>query len=583
MTAAPGRLLRPAVAMGDRLRPRLTTSTLLAVAAVVILLYLVLGPLVMLVLSSFQLTENVLPLSAKAVWSLANYSEVFLDGQTWLLLLRTLVFGAGALVVAFGVGVPAAWLIERTDLPLGSGIFVLLVAPSGIPTLITAIGWSLLLNPTNGILNLPLQNALGFSFNVYSLAGMILVEGFSLVPLTFLLVTAAFRGMNGSLEDAASMSGASLPTRLRRVTLPLLTPAILGALVYEFVNVIEAVDVPLVLGLSGHVTVLSTQVYLSVNPAAGLPNYGISSTYGMLLLALAVGPLIAYNGIIGRSGSYATVGGKAYRPRPTLLGRWRWPACLALVAYVVVTFLLPFLVLLWTSIQPYYAGISEAAFGRITFKGYAAATSSPLVAGAILNTLVVGIVTAAVAMAIAALVSWLIVRSRSRAGTLLDILAFTPHAMPGVVIGLAVLLIYLLLPLPIYGSIWILVIALATQSISLGTRLTTSGIAQVQESLEEAGAMSGAGMGQVWRRILIPLLRPSLVNGYLLIFLASIQNLTLALMLYTPDNTVLSTLIWSGWDHGDITGSAVLSVGMTVITVAAAAILRGATRSSLEA
>jgi iron(III) transport system permease protein len=187
----------------------------------------------------------------------------------------------------------------------------------------------------------------------------------------------------------------------------------------------------------------------------------------------------------------------------------------------------------------------------------------------------VGIAAAAGSMILAMLVSWIIVRSRSRFRWMADVLAFMPHAIPGVVIGLATLLIYLLLPLHIYGTIWIIVIAMGTQYVSLGTRLTTGGIAQIQPSLEEAAEASGAKARHVWRRVLVPLLRPVVLNGFLLVFLASIQNLTLPLMLYSTGNLVLSSLIWSRWDYGDATGTAVLSVVMTVITVIAALFLRG--------
>jgi iron(III) transport system permease protein len=174
------------------------------------------------------------------------------------------------------------------------------------------------------------------------------------------------------------------------------------------------------------------------------------------------------------------------------------------------------------------------------------------------------------------LVSWIIVRSRSRFSWMADVLAFMPHAMPGVVIGLAVLMIYLIMPVPIYGTIWIIVIAMGTQYVALGTRLTTGGIAQIQRSLEEAAEASGASNWQVWRRVLLPLLRPVFLNGFLLVLLASVQNLTLPIMLYVPGNQVLSSLIYTRWSGGDVSGTAVLSVVVTAITVVAAIALRRA-------
>jgi len=574
--------VRPSAPQRVRRRRRITGRAVLSFLTIIVLLYLVLGPLVMLVLAAFEDTSGGVVIRPPFPWTGANFSHVFANAHTYSVLWSTVIFSAGALVFAFAVSFTFAWLIERTDLPLRTPVYVLLVAPQGIPAVISAISWSLLLNPTNGFVNLVLRGIFGGGgigsrgpINVYSLPWMILVEGMSLVPLTFLLITASLRGMNAGLEDAARTSGAGFGTIVRRITLPLLRPAIIGALVYEFVTVVEAVDIPLVLGLPGHVTVLSTQIYNSTHPPVGLPDYGASSTFGIFLLALALIPLLFYNKMLGNTGSYVTVTGKSFRPKIQKLGKWK-PLAVALTwLYIFVSFVMPLLILIWASIQPYFGTLSRAALKRITFTSYDKTLTSNLFTSALRNTLIVGLASAAMSMVLAMLVSWIIVRSRSRFRWMADVLAFLPHALPGVVIGLAILLIYLLLPLHVYGTIWIIVIAMGTQYVSLGSRLTTGGIAQIQRSLEEAAEASGAKARHVWGRVLVPLLRPVFLNGFLLVFLASIQNLTLPLMLYSTNNLVLSSLIWSRWDYGDATGTAVLSVVMTVITVIAALFLRG--------
>lgn len=554
-------------------RPR--GRTVFIVVAVAILLYLVCGPLVVLIGSSLQHNEG-LPFASGSVWTFGNYRAVFGSLGTYSILGVTMAFALGSLALAFALALTFAWLIERTNLPLRNTLFVLLVAPSGIPLLIMAISWSLLLNPTNGVLNLVLGDLFGVTLNVYTIGGMIVVQAFGLVPLTFLLIITSFRGMNSVLEDAAATSGARRATTMRKVTLPLITPALLGALIYEFVNSVETVDVPLVLGLPGKVRVLSTQVYFSTHPAIGLPDYGLSSTYGIFLFALAVGPLVIYNQIMAKSGKFATVTGKAYRTKRIELGRWRVPTAIGMFVYVAISFALPFLVLLWASFQPFYKGVSWAALHRVTLSGWSSVWHSGGVGDAILNTIVLGVCVALGTMVLSLALSWIMVRIRTRASWLLDTAAFIPHAMPGVVIGLSVLILYLLLPFPLYGTVWIIVIAQATQYVSLGTRLTSGAIAQTQVSLEEAATASGAPMRQVWRRVIVPLVRPTFANGGLLVFMASIQNLTLPLILAAPGNTVLSTLIWSRWSYGHVTGAAILSVVMTVITVTAAILLRGA-------
>jgi iron(III) transport system permease protein len=561
-------------------RNRITARTVINTLTILVLLYLVLGPLLILIISAMEDTSGGVIITPPFPWSMQNLQDVFSNTETYKVLWTTVLFSAGALIFAFAVSLTFAWLVERTDLPARNTVFVLVVAPQGIPGVISAIAWSLLLNPTNGFINLVLRSVFGMSgrgpLNVYSLPWMIFVQGMALVPLTFLLVTASLRGMNASLEDAARTSGSGFGTIVRKVTLPLLKPAIIGALVYEFVTVVEAVDIPLVLGIPGHVTVLSTSIYNASHPPVGLPNYGVGSTYGGFLLILALLPLLFYNKIIGNSNNYVTVTGKTFRPKTQELGRWKPLAMVFAWGYIFVSFALPLLILIWASIQPYFGTLSRAAFKRVTISSYKNTLSGDLFRSALKNTLILGVSVAAVSMVLAMLVSWIIVRSKSRFRWMADVLAFLPHAIPGVVIGLATLLLYLILPLPIYGTIWIIVIAMGTQYVSLGTRLTTGGIAQIQRSLEEAAEASGATTWHVWRRVLLPLLRPVFLNGFLLVFLASIQNLTLPLMLYSTGNLVMSSLIYTRWDYGDATGTAVLCVITTGITVIAALLLRKA-------
>jgi iron(III) transport system permease protein len=569
----------PPRAEGRRRLRKPAGRTVLNVVVICVLVYLVLGPLVMLVLTAFQDTSLGVFITPPYPWSLENFRDVFGNPRLYSVLGTTMVFSGGALVFAFVVSLTFSWLVERTDLPARNTVFVLLVAPQGIPGVIMGVSWSLLLNPTNGMVNLGLRHLTGESahgpLNVYTLPWMIIVQGMALVPLTFLLITASLRSMNASLEEAAQASGASFGTVLRRVTLPLLKPALIGALVYEFVTVVEAVDIPLLLGLPGHVRVLSTQIYFASHPAAGLPNYGVGATYGGVLLLLALVPILFYNRVVG-SGAYATVTGKTFRPKAQSLGKWKPVAVLAVWGYISVAFVLPLLVLLWTSMQPYVSEFDLSSFGRLTLDGYGNTLTSELFMHSLRNSLVVAVCSALMAMTIATLVSWIIVRSRSRYTWMVDILAFLPHAIPGVVIAIAVLMIYLILPGGLYATIWLIVIALGTQYVALASRLTTGGIAQIQRSLEEAAEASGASNWQVWRRVLFPLLRPTFLNGFLLVLLASVQNLTMPVMLYTPGNEVMSTLIYTRWDAGHVQSTAVLSVVMAAITVVAAIVLRKA-------
>lgn len=580
MQAEPAAPPAPAVTpprMGrlTRLEPR----SIAIAASVLVLVYLVLGPVLMLVLSSFRATDGTLPFEGGVPWTLGNYVTILTDPGTYSVLLNTFLFAFGALTVSFGLSISFAWLIERTDMPLRNLLFVVIVACIGIPNVIVGIAYAILLNPTNGLVNSVLRGVLGIDanngpLNVYTLPGMIFVQGITLVPVTFLLVAAAFRGMNAAMEDAGATSGARFGTIMRRITLPLLTPALLSALVYQFVSVIESFDIPLVLGLRGGVTVLSTQVFIESRPPGGLPDFGLAATYSVLLLALALGPLILYNRVIGRSERYATISGHSYQPRRMRLGAWKVPALILAGTYATVALILPGLVMIWTSLQPFFAVPSAESIARMRLDAYLDVLSDRKFHEAVGNTLVLGASAAIGAMLVGLTVSWVLVRTKSRFRIVLDVLAFTPHAMPGVMIGLSILLIYLILPLPIYGTIWIIVIALATQYISISTRLMTSGISQVQNELEEAAAASGAAWGPTMRRILFPLVLPAVLNGMLLVFLLSIKNLTLPLILYTPDTVVLSTFIWERWDQADTDATAAVGSLMVVTTLVLGIVLR---------
>ncbi|HEY0247265.1 MAG TPA: iron ABC transporter permease [Gryllotalpicola sp.] len=549
------------------------------IALLVLLVYLVIGPIAMLLLSGFENTTLGVVIRPPFPWTLENFVKMLTTQQTYSVLLATAVFAFASLLISFVISFALAWLVERTDIPLPGFIYVLTVAPTGMPGMISAIAWGLLANPVNGVLNLMLRplfhaGASTGPLNVYSMPGMIAVQSIALVPLSFLLITASLRSMNPSLEDAARASGAGPLRVLARVSIPLLTPVLVGAIVYQFVTVIEGVDIPLILGLPGHVTVFSTEVYTITHPAFGLPDYGLSSAYGILLLVIALAPLILYNRVLARAQDYATVTGKAFRPRRARLGAWRWVAFAAVMVYVAITFVLPLIVLLYGSLEPYIGAFSLSSLERLTLSGWTNAFHSHLFWSSLSNTLVIGLVSSVLVMALSLGLSWIIVRTKSRIAWLADILAFLPHAMPGIVIGLAVLLIYLLIPGPIYGSIWIVVIAMTTQYLSLGTRLTTGGIAQIQVGLEEAGRTSGANAARVWLRVLLPLLRPVLLNGFLLVFLTAIKNLTLPLMLQSSTNTVMATEIWNSWNDGKVTQTAVLSVILTAVTVVASILLR---------
>ncbi len=553
-----------------------------------LLIYLIAGPVLTLIFSSFKRTEGTTPFESASPFTLENYRDVFLNSNTYSVLGNTAIYAAGALFVSFAIAIALAWIVERTDVPMRNTIYILVIAALGIPTIIAGISWSLLGHPRIGVINVFTRFIFGMEgegpFNVFSLFGMIVVQAITMIPVTFLLVAGAFRAMDASLEEAGVVSGGSFRQTTMRITLPVLAPALLSAFIYQIVTVVESFDIPLVLGLRGGISVLSTQVFLEIRPVGGLPNYGIASTFSILMLVLALGPLIYYQRIIARAERYSTVTGKDYRRKRFALGKWKNLALAGAGAYIFVALIMPLAILVWTSLLPFYQVPSISALENVSLKAFRELPQSPFFLRSLRNTLLTGAVVSITAMTIGMMTAWIVVRLRTKWSKALDVLAYIPHAMPGVIIGTSIFLIYLILPTPWgitpRGTIWIIVIALTTQYISLSTRTMNGSISQIQVQLEEAGEVSGASQGQILRKILLPLIRPSFINGVLLIFLLSIRNLTLAIILQGSKSVMLSVLIFNRWDAGQTEEAASIGVVMVVFTLILAVSLRRASATS---
>lgn len=561
-------------------RFRITSRGLYIAGTTALLLYLIVGPLGMLIFSSFKRTEGALPFEGIAPYSLENYSDVFLSSSTYNVVWNTAIYAAGALILSFAIAITLAWLVERTDLPFRNTIYTLVIAALGIPAVIAGISWGLLGNPRIGVVNVFLRFVFGMEgegpFSVFSFWGMILVQAITMVPVTFLLITGAFRAMDASLEEAAVVSGASFKQTVRKVSLPVLAPALFSAFIYQLVTVVESFDIPLVIGLRSGISVLSTRIFLEARPSGGLPNFGIASTFSILLLIAALGPLLYYNRIIARADRFSTVTGKDYRRKRYELGRAKPFAVAGAFIYILLALVLPLLILVWTSLLKFYEVPSWDALNRVSLTAYRQLNDGGFFFDALRNTVIVALAVAVGAMLIGVLTAWIVVRTRTRWARALDVLAYIPHAMPGVIIGTSILLIYFFLPIEVEGTIWIIVIALSTQYTSLSTRLMNGAISQIQVQLEEAAEVSGANQTQIFRKVLLPLILPPLINGALLIFLLSIRNLTLALILQSPKAILLSVLIIQRWDAGQTEDAAAIGIVMVIITLALSIGLRRA-------
>ena len=557
----------------DRLGERLVIGGVTALG-----LFLVAVPLAMLLFSSVRSTAEVLPFEATS-FTLNNYAQVFLDGRTYQLLLNTFSYGLGAVLVALVIATIFSWLLERTNVPAKQLAYACVLAPMALPPMMIAIAWILLASPSIGLLNVVLRPLLGIPetgpFDVYGIAGMVFVSGLAFVPSMFLMISGAFRNMDPALEEAAQMSGGGRITVLRRITLPLLRPALTAAAIFFSVIVIGAFDIPAFLGLTAGIHVFSTRIYLATHPQIGLPDYGLASTYAVIMLVLALALITLYRRVTRNATSFATVTGKGYRPHEIDLGPWRFPALALLVAYLTFAVLLPLAILVWASLLPFYSPPSLDALRRVSFQNYIRAWNYPGIWDIARNSLVLFLTTATATVAITLVTSWLAVRGKGRLSTLPDSVAFLNVGVPGIVLALGMIFVFLSIPLPLYGTLWIIVIALVANYLPFGSRVIGAAIIQIHAELEEAARMSGASWGVTLRRIVVPLLLPALVNAWVWVAVHAVRELGISLILFTRGNGVLSTLIWTSFEQEARVGfAAVLGVILIVLSLIIAVVAR---------
>jgi iron(III) transport system permease protein len=537
-------------------------EALLLVGTLAVLAWFVVPPLVALVVTSFQVTR-----AGRVVgYTLDNYRQLSGLGETTSVLANTIVFGFSSAAFALFLGSLLAWLVERTDAPFKSAVYVAAFVSFATPGVVKVVGWILLLGPEQGLLNV-LVRQVGFAgFNLFSMGGMVLIEGLLWTPVVFLLMATTFRAMDPSLEEAAATCGAGLVSIISRVTLRLALPTLLSVLLLTVVRAFEAFEIPALVGIPARVEVLTTLVYQRVR-SGFVPQYAEASAYAVLLTLVVVALLVPYARLTSQANRFATVTGKGYRPRKLDLGRWRAPAGIVALSLPSLV-LLPIAVLVWASLLPFYQSPSLGALASLTAGNYQRALADQNVASALVNTLVVGLVSASVVTLLALLVAWLVFRTRFRARWLLEHLGALPLVLPGIVLGIAVLRTYLTVPIPIYGTVWIIVVAYVTRYTPFGIRFGEAGLLQIHHELEESARVSGAAFGTVLRRVVVPLMAPALASAWIYVFLLSVKELSLAMLIYGPQSRVVSVTMFELWGNGQVTELAAFCVTITALFVA---------------
>jgi iron(III) transport system permease protein len=540
---------------------RLRLSHLLLVICVAVVGWLVFVPLSALLLTAFT-EDNIYGFGPP---TFDNFIEAYSSWHILRLFGNSLLFGCGTAITALVMGGLVAWVVERTDAPGGEFFHSLALLSFAVPGLLTAMAWIFVLSPNIGWLNTGLKNYLGFSsspINIYTMAGMIWALSSHYFPLAYLALGPAFRVLDVRMEEAGLVSGSSYWQILWRITFPLLRPAILSALLLLFILGISSFEVPRLIGRPGRIDVFTTEIQAATSGAP--PSFGIASALSITLLLVCLAAILFYRRATRDAEAFATITGKGYTPTRIRLGRWRWPVALVTGLLFLAALGLPLLTLVW---QSFFRNLAPSLFASdlpFTLDNYKFILSYPIFLSAVKTSVTLAAMSATVVVGLTFVMAWIAQRSATRYGWLLDALAFIPIAIPSVIIGASVLFAYLVVPIPIYNTLWILLVAYVTSYLPYGMRFASGGIAQIHKELEEVAEVAGAQLQQIFFRILLPLLAPFLLAGWIYVFVLAVRELGASIFLVGPGTHVLGTISLTMWEEGGSYG-AVSALGVIQI------------------
>lgn len=535
----------------------------------VLVVYLTLIPIGVMILGSFQ---SGLPGTWTPV-TFENYVRAFSSPALYSAILNALIYSIGAGVISFILGTYLAWLTERTDIPFKGFIYSSVLTAMMIPGVLFTISWILLLAPKAGLINVWLMKLLGLAhppFDPYGMAGMIFVSGIDDFYTPFLFMAAAFRSMDPALEEASVTSGAGTVRTFFSITLRLMLPAALAVSLLIFIRGIEDFEVPALLGIPAGIYVLSTEIYLSVRRPP--TDFNLAATISMFYLLVALGGLYLYFKSTRITERFAVITGKGFQPRIIRLGRWRLPAMISALLLIAVTVYLPLAILAWTSLLPWYAPPSWETVQAVTLKNFRWLVNDDLILSAFKNNFIVGLSAAVLVTLSGAVISWIAIRTQIPGRRVLDGLAFSATGYPSMVLGLALIWFYLTVPIPVYGTLWILVIAYVTKRLPSSTRICSAVMVQIRSELEEASEICGASFLRTFRHVIVPLLMPGLFVSFVSTLTITFKALSLPVLLGHSGTELIPLLIFDLFESGRYSEVAALGCAtiatITVLTLA---------------
>ena len=505
----------------------------------------------------------------EAEFSTENYLALFGDEFVLEVLENTFVFAVATTAVALAVGLPIAWITERTTIRPKALIYAMMTTGLLVPPIFIGMGWTFIAHQRIGVFNKALMAIFGLDkgpINIETPVGMGLIEGLTLAPLAFVLSVQVFRTMNPALEEAALTSGLSFRRTLRKITLPLARPAILAALIYIFVIGLATFDIPAVIGLSSNIYVFSTYVFTEAFPPDGLPEYGIPAALGTAMIVVAALLTLWYVQMLRDSQRYQVITGKGYRATEIPIGKWAIACWTFISTYFCIGLMLPVLIVAFMAFQPYITPPTMEALQNATLLNFQEMNWEYVWRG-VKNTLILMVVTPPLILVFAFCVSWIVVRSRSQSRYVLEFGSFLPHTIPRVVISIGALMLSLYVVqnyIPLYGTVWILVIVYLIVWLPFGTRSLNSAMIQIHKELEEAAYTSGLTRTRTVGKVMVPLLRPTMLTVCIWTGLLIYREMTVAVFLVSQDNVTLPAIVWGRWTQGAPTSAAAITVLMMV-------------------
>src|ERR1700752_3239949 len=505
-------------------------------------------------------------------FGLENFPGLLTSPQ---LIINTLTVSFAATVMALVFGFLMAWILTRTNVPGRRFFEQAMVVPYYLTPLLGALAWSLLGTQESGFVN-QIYRALGgtgYLININSAYGIAWVMALFEGSVAFVMIGAVMKSMDPALEEASQVMGASRWRTMLRVTLPVVMPGVLGAAVFVFAEMLGSFPAALVLGLPDRFYVVTTAIYQLTQQYP--PKIPLAAAMGTSLFLVMFVTLFIYRRII-TAGSYVTITGKAFRPRVNDVGRLKYLLLAVCVFYLVCSVVLPLLTLFYASIQKISTAFPAAS--NFTTEHFYKAFTMNAATTALGNSLWLAFWIATRGVLLMGLISWIIYRSRLPGSNVIEYIVMFPQSVPRLIFAFGMMWAWLIFPIPIYGTLWLLLIAYLTVFLPLGVRTISGVMLQIDKSLEESAQMCGASWGYRLRTVTMPLLKPGLIAAWLLLFIASVRELGASILLMGPKSKVITPSIVESWFASSTELTAAMALIQTLVVAVAVSILLAVTR-----